>query len=551
VIRFSAALVAVAIGVLVGGIATSKLVLVYIAIVVSAAALVTLAVGVVLKREELFGEGQGLAPAGAGASPALPARTGAGSWNQARPRPDAAPDAPVAPSAPQTGTAAAFGGPALASNVLASNVPASKMPSAGPVSPLADSEPTQWDAPATGGWWSTPAPASLAPFGRDKSPSAPAPGQSGTAPGPSDAAPGASDTVPGEAQATQADPVLPPPPPPPPAWSESAATPARPYWFDWPGESGGADESPVADETPASDPVPAPVPAPASVWSRTVPASTGGAIPDQAVTLPAAAAPATAPPATAPPAPPGTPATASGRAIPDDTVTSPASTQPASTLPATAPPAPSEPPATPPGGSIPDETVTLPVATPSTVTLPAATPSGDTVASAGGAASGADDDDDEDWPTRYSWLEDETDDDAATGTAVADADEAGHEDDAGEGAEDEAESGPEAEVFDFASARERAELETAEPETAELEPESEAGPGLAAVPDHDADDAGPPADAGAPAAGAGLVTVVRGVPRYHQPDCVLIRFMPDGDVQKLSVPEATAAGCTPCTACQA
>ena len=35
-IRFSAALVAVAIGVLIGGIATSKLLLVYIAIVVSA-----------------------------------------------------------------------------------------------------------------------------------------------------------------------------------------------------------------------------------------------------------------------------------------------------------------------------------------------------------------------------------------------------------------------------------------------------------------------------------------------------------------------------------
>jgi hypothetical protein len=56
VIRFSAALVAVAIGVLIGGIATSRLLLVYIAIAVSAAALVALAIGVVLKREELFGE---------------------------------------------------------------------------------------------------------------------------------------------------------------------------------------------------------------------------------------------------------------------------------------------------------------------------------------------------------------------------------------------------------------------------------------------------------------------------------------------------------------
>jgi uncharacterized membrane-anchored protein len=49
VIRFSAALVAVAIAVLIGGIAASELSLVYIAIVVSAVALVALATGVVLK----------------------------------------------------------------------------------------------------------------------------------------------------------------------------------------------------------------------------------------------------------------------------------------------------------------------------------------------------------------------------------------------------------------------------------------------------------------------------------------------------------------------
>ncbi len=72
-IRFSAALVAVAIGVLIGGIATSKLLLVYVAIVVSAVALVALAIGVVLKREELFGEERGLVPANAGASPVLQA----------------------------------------------------------------------------------------------------------------------------------------------------------------------------------------------------------------------------------------------------------------------------------------------------------------------------------------------------------------------------------------------------------------------------------------------------------------------------------------------
>jgi len=72
VIRFSAALVVVAIGVLIGGVATSKLTLIYLAIAIIAAALVTLAVGVALKREELFGEGRALSPAEAGGSVGLP-----------------------------------------------------------------------------------------------------------------------------------------------------------------------------------------------------------------------------------------------------------------------------------------------------------------------------------------------------------------------------------------------------------------------------------------------------------------------------------------------
>jgi hypothetical protein len=50
--------------------------------------------------------------------------------------------------------------------------------------------------------------------------------------------------------------------------------------------------------------------------------------------------------------------------------------------------------------------------------------------------------------------------------------------------------------------------------------------------------------------GAQEVTVVPGVPRYHDPNCILIRFMPADDVQRMSVPEAEKAGCTPCRACQ-
>jgi hypothetical protein len=53
------------------------------------------------------------------------------------------------------------------------------------------------------------------------------------------------------------------------------------------------------------------------------------------------------------------------------------------------------------------------------------------------------------------------------------------------------------------------------------------------------------------ASAAREVTVVPGVPRYHDPNCILIRFMPDDDVHRMTVPEAEKAGCTPCSACQA
>ncbi len=123
-IRFSAALVAVAIGVLIGGIATSKLLLVYIAIVVSAVALVALAIGVVLKREELFGEGQGLVPAGAGASPVLSARAGesAGSRDKVPASAHVAPPPPFQGAA--AGYGAAFGGTAAAAAPPAAADPA-------------------------------------------------------------------------------------------------------------------------------------------------------------------------------------------------------------------------------------------------------------------------------------------------------------------------------------------------------------------------------------------------------------------------------------------
>jgi hypothetical protein len=45
------------------------------------------------------------------------------------------------------------------------------------------------------------------------------------------------------------------------------------------------------------------------------------------------------------------------------------------------------------------------------------------------------------------------------------------------------------------------------------------------------------------------VTVVPGVLRYHRDDCILVRFLDEGDVEHLSAAEAERSGCTPCRAC--
>jgi len=45
------------------------------------------------------------------------------------------------------------------------------------------------------------------------------------------------------------------------------------------------------------------------------------------------------------------------------------------------------------------------------------------------------------------------------------------------------------------------------------------------------------------------VTVVPGVPRYHNARCILIRFMGVNDLDKMTRAAARKAGCTPCRAC--
>jgi len=90
------------------------------------------------------------------------------------------------------------------------------------------------------------------------------------------------------------------------------------------------------------------------------------------------------------------------------------------------------------------------------------------------------------------------------------------------------------------------------PETAEPAPDAAAAADGADAGQGGATDAGEggATDAGSSESSTKQVTVVPGVPRYHLEECILIRFMADDDLQKMTVKQATEAGCTPCRACQ-
>ncbi len=205
-------------------------------------------------------------------------------------------------------------------------------------------------------------------------------------------------------------------------------------------------------------------------------------------------------------------------------------------------------------------------------------------------------DEDDVWPSRRYWLsdEDEPDEPRATSQAVTGAGggpgdpapsggDAAPEDSAAEdsAAEDSEDSAAEDSAAEEASAEaDTPETvgdlpETAEPATApsaaadaagEDEESGQAGPAGPAQDPASADPepepaepaaadiapagAGDPEDDHDPAGPARHVTVVPGVPRYHDKGCVLIRFMDDEDLQTMTLDEASAAGCTPCRACQ-
>jgi hypothetical protein len=46
------------------------------------------------------------------------------------------------------------------------------------------------------------------------------------------------------------------------------------------------------------------------------------------------------------------------------------------------------------------------------------------------------------------------------------------------------------------------------------------------------------------------VTVVPGITRYHRGDCILIRFLGEEDLERMTRAAAVAADCVPCKACQ-
>ena len=480
-IRFSAALVAVAIGVLIGGIVASELLLVYIAIATSAVALVALTVGVVLKREELFGEGRGLAPAQAGASPGLSAHNTAAPTAAA----SAATDRAAAASATEVavtevpghgaslllpgtavGPGAAFAGhsqapsppPEAARGTQPGRDPWGATPAAAPV-------PGTWQAPAASGataGWGGPVPSVFAPRAAGTA-------ATGQAPAP----PSWFNPADRTASTTEAPPTTAVPVPGGGGWSwlngdttppadegkpqDAAALdeddwPTRYSWLDdEPEEDAGSGESGAGDGRAGN----------AAEDGRVTPADTAAESnsPNLAATAPAAAADPVADPASAP--------------GPDEAASDTGPGSPSPWPQPVAPPTVAVPTIAVPTAAVPTAAVPT-VATPA-VSVPPVPGTPDTGLANPGAAKSAD---------------------AAAGEppalhVVRDADQA----------------------------------------AAAAEPTGEA-PATAA---------GETAD---------LVSVVRGVPRYHQEDCVLIRFMGEGDTQKMPVAQAREAGCTPCTACQ-
>ena len=555
-IRFSAALVAVAIGVLIGGIATSKLLLVYVAIVVSAVALVALAIGVVLKREELFGEERGLVPANAGASPVLPFATvggarGGDSQEQARQGVhDARHAAPFAEQPPAPATQAGTPGgrsPDLAPPWEAR--PAQDQWARQPAPPRQPAQPAQPAPPRESAQPRQPAQPARTAADWDARPGWPPAGQdarrpaaAGTAPpsasSPSASAGGSSSSGRGGWNLSEADDA-----------SRARQAGGGPFTSPGAGSGSGAGMRSGAGS------------APPSWFDRDRPAESDSGWSRSNRDVPTRAEPALSATRVEPalggkgPGEHGSDGRGSDDRPSEDT---PQAAEDTAVSPATA--AKSAADSTTAAKSPADST-----SAPKSTTDPrGTTDSGTGDDSSTGDASGADDssgnDEDDDWPTRYSWLDDDEPADGdepgidaeqaetATAASAAVGDAA-----AGDASDEDDRSGDDAELLgeptrQFAAVKPSAETK--------IPAGTDAGASASAkddAEDEPADDtAGASGTSGASRtrAGTSQVTVVPGVPRYHEPNCILIRFMPDDDVQKMTIPEAKDAGCTPCAACE-
>ena len=472
-IRFSAGLVVVAIGVLIGGVATSKLSLVYVAIAVSAVALVTLAIGVALKRDELFGSGPELARAGAGADSGIPLGQSAGAGDvrgsDGPVREDQSKIRPKGPATAAFEAAAAASAAATASKSAAAptvTTPPAMSPPLGQRQHAFSQASTRVDETVAD--WDTrpPQPSSWSPDDQGR-PSWTPREQAPTRPSAQEPQSGSTSAASAPAR----------------GWGSSADQPAPPSWFDRLNQS-------VADR--------------------------------------AAAEPSQADQATAEPAKTEPPTTESGK---------------------------TEPPKAEPFKAFAAKTSTSADDDSSTATPSAA------------AASDVGTDDD-DWPTRYSWLEDDETDETAPEAAPETANKP-----SADAAETVAahtlspDTVPAKTVTDKAKTPEPAPADADSPDASSLDAHSghpvtaddaivtadsavepaEPAPAAAA---HEAKDDEATGTDDPQATGPKLVTVIPGVPRYHDPDCILIRFMDEADIARKSIPEAQAANCTPCAACQ-
>jgi hypothetical protein len=486
VIRFSAGLVVVAIGVLIGGVATSKLSLVYVAIAVSAVALIALAIGVALKRDELFGGGPELAPAGAGAGSGTPAGQSVGAGDvrgdAGHVREDQQQIQPKKVPGPAT---AAFEAAAAAQASAAAATVAAPSVTPPPVTPPPVTPPPV--GPPTGGPAAEKSPFGNPPLANRRAAFAQASAHEGDS---------AADW---QTRSPQ------------PPWSSGDQV--RPAW------------------TPKTPKEQTPIAAP-----PTVPQSGAAAVSPRAWgNLDQSPAPTTR---------------AAGTVAPSwfDRLNQPvaAPVAPTGTDPAKAGPDKAGPDKAGPDKAGPDKAE------------PTKTGDSESITTSANAAGVTDaDTDDDDWPTRYSWLEDDETDEAAEAVKPA---ETGDVADVAETVPDEATATvPEADSPDAESPGPDAEdhaataddTETADgpaAETAETAETAEPGQALAVDAAHQDGDADEPS--AARRSDSTLVTVIPGVPRYHDPDCILIRFMDEEDIARKSIPEAKAANCTPCAACQ-